>query len=112
MVKEAPAFNVVKNNWCHYNKGSATITNWGTRPYWVEDHVYTFSPDTIQVAKDGKDDARTSTYNSRRQKLNMEELLTKTAAGTIEITWEQFNEIGIVPSDWNFDIELPALLAQ
>ncbi|MBR5252936.1 MAG: right-handed parallel beta-helix repeat-containing protein [Clostridia bacterium] len=102
----------IYNNWCHYNKASATITNWGTRPYWIEDHVYTFSPDTIQVSKDGVDSARTSTYNSRRQKLNMEELLTKTAVGTIEITWEQFNEIGIVTSDWNFDIELPALLAE
>jgi len=100
------------NNWIHYNKASATITNWGTRPYWVEDHVYTFSPDTIQVAKDGVDSARTSVYTSRRQKVSIEDLITNKAAGTIEITWEQFNNIGIVLDDWNFDIELPALIAE
>ena len=100
------------NNWIHYNKASATITNWGTRPYWVENHVYTFSPDTIQVSADGIDSARTSTYNSRRQSVSIEELITKTAAGTIEITWEQFNDIGIVADDWNLEVELPALLAE
>ena len=102
----------IYDNWIHYNRGSATITNWGIRPYWVEEHVYTFSPDTIQVPEDGKDEDRTSTYNGRREKVDLEKLLTETAAGTIEITWEQFNDIGIVTEDWNLDIELPALLAE
>jgi len=102
----------IYDNWIHYNRGSATITNWGIRPYWVEEHVYTFSPDTIQVPEDGKDEDRTSTYNGRREKVDLEKLLTETATGTIEITWEQFNDIGIVTEDWNLDIELPALLAE
>ena len=98
------------SNWIHYNKYGRAFSNWGIRPYYVEDHVYTFCPDTVTIDKSGTDPEHTTDYNSRRGAPDIEQLIKETAAGVLDLTWEQFNQIGIVESEWHLDIELPALI--
>lgn len=98
------------SNWIHYNKYGRAFSNWGIRPYYVEDHVYTFCPDTVTIPEDGKDPDNTSDYNSRRNKVDLEDLIVNKGAEVLEITWEQFNQIGIIESEWKLDVELPALI--
>lgn len=97
-------------NWCHFNKYGRAFSNWGARPYYVEDHVYTFSPDTVTIPPDGTDPDRTSSFNSRRGKPDIEKLLTETALGVVSLTWEEFSKIGVDPSAWTHSTELPPLV--
>ena len=97
----ATAGNVILNNWTHFNKYNRAFSNWGVRPYYIEDIVYDFSGENIDVVN-GLMNEHTTAYNSRRDKVDLEELF-KTAADVIEIDWESFNRIGIVESDWKLD---------
>ena len=100
----APAGDLVLNNWSHFNKYNRAFSNWGVRPHYIEDCVFKFSGDNIDVKKDGTDD-HTSSYNSRREKVDLKDLITNVAAGVIEIDWDTFGQIGIVDADWNLDFE-------
>ena len=102
-----PVGNVVKNNWIHYNRGERDQTQWGMAPYYIYPEVFMFSSDTIDVSQSARTNENLSAYNSRRQTYDLEELIKTTAAGVIEITWEQFEKIGIDPAEWNLDVELP-----
>lgn len=88
-----PVGNVVQNNWIHYNRGERVTNPWGTAPYYIYDEVYMFSSDTIDTNRQ-RSNNNMSVYNSRRQTYDLKELITNTAAGVIEITWEQFESIG------------------
>ena len=109
MVFGAPAFIVSKNNWVHYNSGFRAYTNWGISPYFIEKHVWKFAEEGAIDAYDGihTSNANMSTYTGKRKGYDLKELITETAAGVIEISWEQFSEIGVVTADWNHDIEIP-----
>ena len=48
-----------------------------------------------------------SNYGGRRAGYDLEQLIKETAAGVIEITWEQFEKIGVVLEDWNHSVEIP-----
>ena len=88
-----PVGNVVQSNWIHYNRGERVNNPWGVAPYYIYDEVYMFSFDTIDT-NGQRSNNNMSVYNSRRQTYDLKELITTTAAGVIEITWEQFETIG------------------
>ncbi len=110
MVWLAPAFIKINNNWCHYNRGVRLYSNWGVTPYYIDAAVWRYSDaEDIDFPKDqirGVND-NVTTYNSRRDEVNLKTLITETAAGVIEITWEQFEQIGINLEDWALDVEIP-----
>ncbi len=89
-----PVGNIVQNNWIHYNRGERDQTQWGIAPYYIYAEVFMFSADTIDVRSNQKSNANTSHYNSRRENYSLEEVIKTTAADVIEITWEQFQNIG------------------
>ncbi|MBE6627196.1 MAG: right-handed parallel beta-helix repeat-containing protein [Ruminococcaceae bacterium] len=89
-----PVGNVVQNNWIHYNRGDRDQTQWGVAPYYIYAEVFMFSADTIDVKQSDRSNKNMSSYNSRRQTYDLKELITTTAAGVIEITWGQFEQIG------------------
>ncbi|MBE6617389.1 MAG: right-handed parallel beta-helix repeat-containing protein [Ruminococcaceae bacterium] len=109
LVFSAPAFIVSKNNWVHYNSGYRAYSNWGISPYFIEKYVWKFAEAGAIDAYDGThtSNANMSTYSGKRKGYDLKELITETAAGVIEITWDQFETIGIVESEWNHDIEIP-----
>ncbi len=96
----APAGDVIMDNWCHFNKFVRHFSNWGVRPYYIEDGVYKFNPDTIDVSGSGQNEAHTTSYNSRRDSVDIQDLLEK-AAGVVDMDWERFQTIGIVEADWH-----------
>lgn len=110
LVIWTPAFIKVQNNWCHYNKANRDYTNWGVVPYNIEKYVWIYSnegeidstPNSIHGTNDN-----VSVYSSKREEVDLEKLIKETATGVIEITWEQFCDIGIVLEDWNHDVEIP-----
>ena len=110
MVWFAPAYIKIQNNWCHYNRGVRIYSNWGVTPYYIDRAVWRYSnAEDIDFPKDqirGVND-NVSTYNSRRDEVNLKTLITETAAGVIEITWEQFETIGVNLEDWALDVEIP-----
>ncbi len=110
MVWLAPAYIKIDSNWCHYNRGVRLYANWGVTPYYIDAAVWRYSnADEIDFPKDqirGVNE-NVSTYNSRREAVDIKELITETAAGVIAITWEQFESIGVVAEDWNLDVEIP-----
>ena len=110
MVWLAPAYIKIQNNWCHYNRGVRIYSNWGVTPYYIDRAVWRYSnAEDIDFPKDqirGVND-NVSTYNSRRDEVNLKTLITETAAGVIEITWEQFETIGVNLEDWALDVEIP-----
>jgi len=89
-----PMNNIVQNNWIHYNRGDRDQTQWGVAPYYIYAEVFMFSADTIDVKQSDRSNKNMSSYSSRRQTYDLEELIKTTAAGTIEITWDQFQNIG------------------
>ncbi|MBQ7600175.1 MAG: S-layer homology domain-containing protein [Clostridia bacterium] len=98
----APANIVVKNNWCHFNKADRYFTNWGVSPYNIEPSVYTYANEgEIDVNQGSRTNEHVSTYTSRRETVDLRKLITETAAGIIEITWDEFEQIGNVAEDWN-----------
>ena len=109
MVFGAPAYIVAKNNWCHYNTGFRAFTNWGATPYKVEDYVWRYAEEgAIDVVQNTHTtNSNVSSYSGKREGYDLKELITETAAGVIEITWEQFENIGVVADDWTHDIEIP-----
>ncbi|MBE6616706.1 MAG: right-handed parallel beta-helix repeat-containing protein [Ruminococcaceae bacterium] len=110
MVKETPAYIVIKNNWCHFNKGIRDNPSRGVALYHVEEQVWRYSNASDFDCKVGQlysDNANVSQYNSRRNDLDVTKLIKETAAGVIEITWEQFEKIGVDPAQWNLDVDLP-----
>ena len=110
MVIETPAYITVQNNWIHYNRGVRDNNrNVGT-PYHIEEQVWRYAEAGAIDAEQGKlysANDNMSIYNSRRDDCDIKTLITETAAGVIEITWEQFCEIGVDPDEWNLDVELP-----
>ena len=114
MVWKTPAKIVVKNNWIHFNKFVRDFTNWGVAPYNIEEYVYKYmeSPDDIDVEQGQRSNKNVSTYSSRRDTLDLKELITVTAAGVIEIDWDTFVKIGIVDSDWVIDTEIVSDMPQ
>ncbi|MBE6617700.1 MAG: right-handed parallel beta-helix repeat-containing protein [Ruminococcaceae bacterium] len=94
-----PGDNVIKNNWCHYNKGIRDFTNWGAAPYMIQNEVFQFCGDNIDLATGAKSNDNMSIYNSRRETVDLEKLITETAAGVIEIDWETFQSIGLVTEE-------------
>ena len=110
LVIETPAFVVVKNNWCHFNKYGRYegLVNYGVATYNIEEYVYKYarSADDIDVPEGKKTNDNMSIYNSRREELDIKKLITETAAGVIEIDWDTFVKIGIVDSDWTIDTEI------
>ncbi len=111
MVKEAPAFNVVKNNWCHYNRANRKNPSHGvSQIYHVEEvfWLYTNPEDfDLPYGEVYTTNSNVSSYTNLRNDVDIKTLITETAAGVIEITWEQFEQIGIDPTQWNLNIELP-----
>jgi hypothetical protein len=112
----APANVVVKNNWCHLNKANrkGAWAGWGGAAYGIDSYVYKYahSLDDIDVPQGSRINSNMSTYSSRRESVDLEKLITETAAGVIEITWEQFKEIGIGRNDWHLDIPVVGYNAQ
>ena len=110
LVIETPAFVVVKNNWCHFNKYGRYegLVNYGVATYNIEEYVYKYarSADDIDVPEGKKTNNNMSIYNSKREELDIKKLITETAAGVIEIDWDTFVKIGIVDSDWTIDTEI------
>ncbi len=108
MFYHCPANVVVKNNWCHLNKANrkGAFAGWGGAAYNIDEYVYKYarSLDDIDVPQGSRVNSNISTYSSRRESVDLEQLITETAAGVIEITWEQFKQIGIVKDDWHIDI--------
>ena len=97
----APANIVLRNNWCHFNKSERYFSNWGVSPYNVEPGVYRYANEgDIDVSEGSRTNQNVSTYNSRRESYDLKELINETAKGVIEITWEEFEKIGNVKSDW------------
>ncbi|MBE6626589.1 MAG: right-handed parallel beta-helix repeat-containing protein [Ruminococcaceae bacterium] len=98
-----PADNVIQNNWVHFNKAIRYFTNWGIAPYSIEDTVYTFSADTIDVPYGSRTNENVSAYSSRREDVDLEKLITETAAGFVDMDMERFAKIGRVMDEWNLD---------
>lgn len=99
----APVNNVIENNWIHFNKAIRYFTQWGAAPYSIEDTVYEFSADTIDVARGSRANDNMSVYSSRREEVDLEKLITDTAAGFVDMDMERFNKIGRVMDEWNLD---------
>ena len=111
MVKEAPANNVIQNNWCHYNRANRNSPNHGVSDiYHIEEFFWRYTNegdiDTTSTAV-YTSNSNVSSYTNLRNDVDIKTLITETAAGVIEITWEQFEEIGIEVDKWNLDVELP-----
>ena len=91
MLYCAPANDVCHDNWIHYNKAERLFTNWGVRPYNIEDWVTKFSGDTINI-----DETQMSSYSSARTEVDLKTIIEGRAASVIDMTWEQFLTIGRV----------------
>lgn len=91
LLIHAPAGNVCENNWIHYNKAERAFTNWGVKPYNIENWVSLHSTDGMKY-----DENQLSTYSSKREEVNLKELIEVTAAGVVDMTWERFQTIGRV----------------
>ena len=99
----APAGNSVHTNWIHFNKAVRDFSNWGARPYWIEDWVLHFSgEENFDFGIDGVPKGNMSTYNSRRDKYTIEELIVQ-AEGVVDMDLERFAKIGRVMDEWNLD---------
>ncbi len=97
----APTDNTVYDNWIHYNRGVRDFSNWGVRPYWIEDFVLQFSgEENFDFGIEGTTTKNISTYNSRRNTYTIEELILQ-AEGVIDMDIERFNKIGRVMEEWN-----------
>lgn len=97
----APTDNTVHDNWIHYNRGVRDFSNWGVRPYWIEDYVLQFSgEENFDFGIDGTVTKNISTYNSRRETYNIEDLIVQ-AEGVIDMDLERFAKIGRVMEEWN-----------
>ena len=110
MVMETPAYITVLNNWCHYNKANREHPEHGIAPYHIEKQVWRYAEEGAIDAEQGKlysTNEHISVYTGKREAVDVKTLITETAAGVIEITWEQFENIGIDPAEWNLDVELP-----
>ena len=110
LVKQTPAYITVLNNWCHYNRGVRDNTRHMGEPYHIEEQVWRYAEEGAIDAQQGalySTNDHVSIYNSKRNDCDIKTLITETAAGVIEITWEQFEKIGIDPTQWNLDVELP-----
>ncbi|MBQ7599434.1 MAG: right-handed parallel beta-helix repeat-containing protein [Clostridia bacterium] len=90
----APVGNRIENNWIHFNKSGRYFTNWGIAPYSIEDTVFQFSADTIDIDMYERSNENVSVFNSRRDKVDVEALLGETSKGLVELTVEQFRSIG------------------
>ena len=110
LVAWTPAGIKVMNNWVHYNRYVREYTNWGMTPYNIEKYVWLYANegeiDSTENAIHGTNE-NVSVYNSRRESYDLKELITETAAGVIEITWEQFENIGIIEDDWHHGVDIP-----
>ena len=95
-----PTGNVIDKNWIHYDRFVRYFDNWGTAPYSIEDTVYRFSPDTIDIERGRRENANLSIYNSRRNTINLEELIATTAAGFVDMDMDRFAQIGRVMNEW------------
>lgn len=91
LLISAPAGNVCENNWIHYNKADRDFTNFGIRPYNIESWVGVHSADGMKA-----DDNQMSQYSSKRSSYELKDLIENTAAGVLDLTWEQFQTIGRV----------------
>lgn len=98
-----PSGNVMKENWIHFNKAIRYFTNWGTSPYSIEDTVYTFSKEHIDVPYDARENKNMSVYNSRRDEVDIPAILSGDAGVLVDMTSERFATIGRVMSEWNID---------
>ena len=109
MVFAAPAFIEARNNWIYYNTGFREFTNWGIAPYKIDEYVWRYAEEGAIDANPGTHTTapNMSSYSYKRTGYDLKTLITETAAGVIEITWEQFEQIGIDPTQWNLDVELP-----
>jgi len=109
MVFGTPAFVESRNNWVHYNTAYRAFTNWGVAPYKIDEYVWKFADEGAIDAYPGTHTTspNMSNYGGRRAGYDLEQLIKETAAGVIEITWEQFEKIGVVLEDWNHSVEIP-----
>ncbi len=51
-------------------------------------------------------------YNSKRESVDLKQLITETAAGVISIDWDTFTQIGIVDADWTIDTDINTEMTQ
>ena len=110
LVKQTPAYITVLNNWCHFNKANRENSSRGTVPYHIEKQVWRYAEDgaiDTEVGALYSTNDHVSVYTGKREAVDLKTLITETAAGVIEITWEQFESIGIDPTQWNLDVEIP-----
>jgi hypothetical protein len=110
LVLMAPANVVVKNNWCHLNRANREEQSHSLTIYHIEEYVWRYANDgDIDLPKNEvyATNENVSSYTSKREAVDIKTLITETAAGVIEITWEQFESIGIDPTQWNLDVEIP-----
>ena len=109
MVFAAPAFIEARNNWIYYNTGFREFTNWGVAPYKIDEYVWRYAEEGAIDANPGTHTTapNMSSYSHKRTGYDLKTLITETAAGVIEITWEQFEQIGINLEDWALDVEIP-----
>ena len=112
MVFATPAFIESRNNWIHYNTGFRAFTNWGIAPYKIEEYVWRYAEEGAIDAYPGTHTTapNMSNYSGKRAEYDLEKLITETAAGVIEITWDQFVTIGVVEAEWTHDVEIPEMV--
>ena len=108
MFFRCPANVVVKNNYVYLNKANrkGMWAKWGLAAYGIDSYVYKYarSLEDIDVPQGSRVNSNMTSYTSRRETPDLEKIISETAAGIIEITWDQFRQIGIVKADWNLDV--------
>lgn len=98
----SPKGFVLENNYVYYDKFFRYFNNWGAAPYNIEDTVYTFSADTLDVVYGARENANMTVYNSKRDDVVIEELL-ELSKEIVDMDMERFEKIGLKEPKWNLD---------
>lgn len=95
----APTGIVLENNWVHYNRYGRAFNNWGTAPYSVDEAVFRFSGETLDLEGSFDHGSKNiSIYNSKRNKLVFEDLFRE-AGDVIDMDMTRFDRIGRVTDE-------------
>jgi len=99
----APVGITLENNLVYFNRYGRAFSNWGTAPYSVDEAVFRFSGETVELEGPFDHGSKNITeYNSKRNKIVIEDLLAE-SAGLVDLDIERFNKIGRVMTEWNLD---------
>ena len=99
----APVGITLENNLVYFNRYGRAFSNWGTAPYSVDEAVFRFSGETVELENSFDHGSKNITvYNSKRNKIVVEDLLAE-SAGSVDLSIERFNRIGRIMNEWNLD---------